>query len=64
MIEETVPNYMLGIFGTSTNLAVNGGKMLTFVMGAGLPDSKDKQAAASTHFWRVIFALPWAFQAI
>lgn len=59
MIEETVPLHLLPIFGTVTNLAVNGGKMLSIVIGGGIPSSSDKEASKHTNYWRFVFAVPW-----
>lgn len=64
MIEETVPLHLLGIFGPFTNLFNNGGKMLSIVMGGGLPSSSDKKAMAETQYWKVIFAIPLVLIAI
>ena len=63
MIEETVPVYLLGIFGTATNIANNAGKMVTLVLGAAIPDVNiDKKAAAETNLWRMIFGIPWIIE--
>jgi MFS family permease len=61
MIEETVPQNLLGPFGIVTNLSVNTGGLVAILMGAGLPDSADTAAMKSTQFWRIIFGLPWVF---
>ena len=63
MIEETVPSNLLGHFGIVTNLSVNTGGLVAILMGAGLPDTSDTQAMQTTYFWRIIFGLPWVFQA-
>ena len=34
---------------------------MAILMGIGLPDSDAEKA--TTNFWRVIFGLPWVFQA-
>jgi len=39
MIEETVPQRLLGPFGIVTNLSVNTGGLVAILMGAGLPES-------------------------
>lgn len=62
MIEETVPAQLLGQFGIITNLSVNTGSLIAILMGIGLPDSDAEKA--ETNFWRVIFGLPWVFQAL
>ena len=36
-----MPSYKLGGFVIVTNLAVCGGKMLSLVLGVGVPDSHD-----------------------
>ena len=59
MIEETVPMYLLGMFGPFTNLANCGGKMITLGLGAFAPDDKDHKALAESNFWRYTFAVPW-----
>jgi hypothetical protein len=64
MIEETVPLHLLGLFGPITNLASNFGKMITIVLGVGLPDRKDKEGLAHTNFWKVIFGFPLVLIAI
>ena len=63
MIDETVPNHLLGTFGIITNLSINTGGMLSIVMGVGLPDPKD-EAAKTDYYWRIIFAMPWLFQLV
>jgi hypothetical protein len=35
---------------------------MAILMGIGLPDSDTEKA--ETNFWRVIFGLPWVFQAL
>ena len=64
MIEETVPSQLTGPFGIVTNLSVNTGGLVAILMGAGLPDpDSDPVGAKETNYWRVIFGLPWVFQA-
>jgi hypothetical protein len=46
-----------------TNLSVNTGGLVAIMMGLGLPDSIDDPIMKTTNFWRVIFGLPWVFQA-
>jgi hypothetical protein len=41
MIEETVPTYLLDMFGTFTNTAMNFGGMLVIVEAASLPNPSD-----------------------
>lgn len=38
MIDETVPQDLLGTFGVVTNLSMNAGNMVSILMGAGLPE--------------------------
>lgn len=52
----------MGSFGIITNLSVNTGSLMAILMGIGLPDSDVEKA--ETNFWRVIFGLPWVFQAL
>jgi MFS family permease len=62
MIEETIPQNLLGPFGVVTNLSVNTGSLVAILVGAILPDpSTDPTAAASTNLWRVVFGLPLVF---
>jgi MFS family permease len=63
MIEETVPHQLLGPFGVITNLSVNTGGLIAIMMGLGLPDDPKDPVMKTTNFWRVIFGLPWVFQA-
>ena len=60
MIDETVPDNLIGTFGIITNLSINTGGMLSIVMGVGLPDPTD-ESAKTDYYWRIIFAMPWLF---
>ena len=42
MIDETVPSNLLGTFGVVTNLSMNAGNMFSILIGAWLPDKKDR----------------------
>ena len=44
MIDETVPENLLGAFGIATNLALNTGGMLSIVLGVALPDPANPDA--------------------
>lgn len=64
MIEETVPLDLLGIFGPFTNLFNAGGKMLSIIIGVGMPNTTDKHGLATTNFWKVIFGVPFILIAL
>ncbi|CDW72682.1 sugar transporter family protein [Stylonychia lemnae] len=64
MIDETIPQNLLGTFGVVTNLSMNAGNMFSILMGAGLPDQEDTKASEDSNFWRIIFGFPWVFQII
>lgn len=62
MIEETIPQNLLGPFGVVTNLSVNTGGLVAILVGAILPDPKlDPVAALNDNLWRVVFGLPLLF---
>lgn len=64
LIEETIPDYLLGKFGFITGLAQQFGSMLGIVLGLALPSSKDPAVLVDNQLWKVLFSLPWLFQLI
>ena len=42
ILDESIPQHLLGSFGTYTNIYANFGIMIVMLLGVGLPESKDK----------------------
>jgi hypothetical protein len=58
MLEETIPFYLLSTFGFASNMFINGGSMISSLLGGILPEN-DPEAIRNTGLWRVIYAVPW-----
>ena len=61
MLDETVPTYMLKVFGLATNAYICLGITLAMVIGFGFPNENDLEAMKVDEFWRVVFGLPIIF---
>jgi len=55
MIEETVPNHLLGQFGIVTNLSITFGQMISIFAGVGLTSPT---LSNSNYYWRFVFLFP------
>ena len=64
MVDETIPEKYLGIFGTATNLFLSAGITVAILMGAILPLDDDIQGQLSDQNWRVVYGIPFMCQLI
>ena len=61
MLEETVPPYLMGSFGVSTNLALNSAILIDSLFAIMMPSSDETEALRTTGDWRIILAIPFPF---